>query len=919
MNRENVTTTLHWTGDWPWYVSLAVAGALALVAFILYRRDARTGALGLILPVLRALAVFLIVMMLAGPVLHHRKVVGELARLIVALDASDSMQLTDASMDAGRKIAIARRLGLVDSVAASLDLPTASEKLGDARALAATVAALDPTAAGESVLNARNDFVSRVAEAAKLFEGSGANAEAFARFRTELAEPAANLAKGEVKTADDRSRVAADLVRLGDLTGRWSLELAELFQRKLEQDPAAGPLRAALAKFDSLPRWQRIQALLLEGKDEKRVLAELARKHDVQLVILENGQVKQMWQPGGPESPVPMTLPKAEGEVTDLTSALKFAAGDQNRAEKGAVVIFSDGQHNSGEAPTDSARILAGRNMPVFTVGIGSRVPPRDLAVIRTTVPDSVFFEDRVRGEIFLKEEVPPGQPFTVSVKDGDKTVWERQLVTEGRNVRRVPFEFPVKELAEARLKDATNNAGYEVLGAAINLTTTVSGLDGDREASNNEGAVRFRAVTQKRKILIVDGRPRWETRYLRNLFERDEKWEVNAVVAGGTSDAGFVRGDKPGTIPNDQKLLDSYDLVIFGEIPKVHFKDEELQWLSDFVSKRGGAMLFIDGARGNLREYGDTPLGPMLPVEWPAGATAIRGNIKSLSLSERAATLGAFALSGDLGANAETWRKLPPPHWLSGGQALPGSEVLIEAEVGGGKAAAAVLRPFGAGRVYYQAFDESWRWRYEVADLYHVKFWNQLASFVAEQPFAARDKYVQVDAGQLTYQPGEQADLRVRLRDISGKPVTDAAVSAVLFRDGTRVATISLSPDEGGLYRGKSAALEPGDYEMTVESAAVPEGQLKAKTQFKVTARESLERTMLALNEDLLRQISVGSGGEYFREEKVDDLLAKLAPLSAGEVIETDTVLWQSWWWFSPVVLLLTIEWIIRKRAGML
>jgi hypothetical protein len=292
---------------------------------------------------------------------------------------------------------------------------------------------------------------------------------------------------------------------------------------------------------------------------------------------------------------------------------------------------------------------------------------------------------------------------------------------------------------------------------------------------------------------------------------------------------------------------------------------------------------------------------------------------VKSLVLTERAATLGAFALSPDLGSNQDAWGKLPAPHWLSGGQPLPGAEVLVEADASGGKVAAAVLRPFGAGRVYYQGFDDSWRWRYEVADLYHVKFWNQLASFVAEPPFAARDQYVQVDAGQLTYQPGEQADLRVRLRDISGKPVADAAVAAALYRDGTKVATIPLSPDEGGLYRGKSAALEPGDYEMAVESAVVPEGQLKARTQFKVTARESLERTILSLNEDLLRQISVASGGDYFREEKADEVLARLAPLSAGNVIESDTVLWQSWWWFVPVISLLTLEWIIRKRAGML
>ncbi len=199
------------------------------------------------------------------------------------------------------------------------------------------------------------------------------------------------------------------------------------------------------------------------------------------------------------------------------------------------------------------------------------------------------------------------------------------------------------------------------------------------------------------------------------------------------------------------------------------------------------------------------------------------------------------------------------------------------------------------------------------------MKFWNQLASFVAEPPFAARDKFVQIDAGQVTYQPGEQAGFRVRLRDLTGKSVADAAVSAVLYRAGNKVASIALIPDEGGVYRGKSAALDPGDYEMRVESAAVPEGQLKARTHFKVAPRASMERTMLSLNEDTLRSISIATEGEYFREEDADKVLAKLAPMSDGEVQVSDTRLNESWWWFAMIVALLTLEWIIRKRAGML
>jgi hypothetical protein len=80
--------------------------------------------------------------MMSGPVLHHRKTIGQLAKLWVFLDGSQSMSLSDASMDTGRKILILQRLGLISSDAVKLDLPKAGEALADAqnaseRALAA--------------------------------------------------------------------------------------------------------------------------------------------------------------------------------------------------------------------------------------------------------------------------------------------------------------------------------------------------------------------------------------------------------------------------------------------------------------------------------------------------------------------------------------------------------------------------------------------------------------------------------------------------------------------------------------------------------------------------------------------------------------------------------------------------------------
>ena len=860
------------------------------------------------------------VLILSGPILHHRTVIGELSRLLLFVDSSRSMGLTDPSMDLGRKLRILQQLGLLREDAVKMELPKAGEALADARAL--SVRAAGSLSAETSDWNQiLTDFAAKLTEARDNVSRSGEVAGRSEALTKELVDPANEIARREMRQTDDRQRAARDLARLADVAARVQGELSTAFQRTIETGTGeASPVKAALQQFDAMSRTQRLRALLVDRTNNK-LLEQLATTHEVQLFSLNNGAATRVWQSGGRDAALPSGLPNPEGEGTNLATPLKTTAGAGNNPDqRGAVVLFSDGQHNEGESPQEVARLLGARQWPVYSIGFGGTTQPHDLALVKIDAPEAVFFEDRVRGQITLKDDMAAGQPFRITIRDGDKTLWEQDLRTEGRNLRTVPFDFAVGDAVKSRLK--SQREGVQVSGVPLELKVAVSKVEGDLEPNNNELGLRVRAVTQKRKVLLLDGRPRWESRYLRNLFERDEQWEVSSVVAGVVAgDPGLARGEKPDQFPTSAAVLNSYDLIVFGEVPRALLKPEELLWIRDFVGKRGGALVFVDGPRGSLREYGDTALGPLIPVEWKG--PGVREHIVRLSLPEGAQLLSPFSLVPEKAQNADVWRTLPAPHWISGATALPGSEVLVEAEVSGAPhdhLPAVVLRPFGAGRVLYHAFEDSWRWRYEVADEYHVKYWNQIGNWIAELPFAVRDKFVALDAGAITYRPGESAELRVRVKDGQGRPVTDTVVDAVLYRDGARIATIRLAPDEnaGGLFRGRTAALDPGQYEVGIESAAIAERDARARTSFKVEPRETGELTQLNLNEELLRQMSVASGGQYLREENLSRLTDLLAPLSHGRVIESDTVLWQSYWWFLPIIGLLTVEWILRKRTGL-
>ena len=188
-------------------------------------------------------------------------------------------------------------------------------------------------------------------------------------------------------------------------------------------------------------------------------------------------------------------------------------------------------------------------------------------------------------------------------------------------------------------------------------------------------------------------------------------------------------------------------------------------------------------------------------------------------------------------------------------------------------------------------------------------------------RPFASSDDYVSVDTGAISYQAGDSVDIRVRLLDLEGRPAVDASVEALLWKDGKVVSTVNLPADGQvpGIYRGRTAGLIEGNYEVTVRAAGYSESALKARGEFVVEPPDTGEMSETAANEGLLRQLADASGGRFLREEDLGRLPKLLSPFSGGRVEEGDTSLWDSYWWFAVMLILLTFEWDLRKRAGLL
>src|SRR5690606_24123828 len=137
-----------------------------------------------------------------------------LSRLLLFVDGSKSMDLTDPSMDPGRKIRILERLGLLQAGMVPMDLPKATEALTAAQLIAerAKGSLNADTSAWNSVLT---DYSARLEEAHEALTKSGdLSADQGAEFAKDVVEPSRELAGREMQAAKDRERALEDMNRL---------------------------------------------------------------------------------------------------------------------------------------------------------------------------------------------------------------------------------------------------------------------------------------------------------------------------------------------------------------------------------------------------------------------------------------------------------------------------------------------------------------------------------------------------------------------------------------------------------------------------------------------------------------------------------------------------------------------------------
>ena len=626
------------------------------------------------------------------------------------------------------------------------------------------------------------------------------------------------------------------------------------------------------------------------------VLAELSDSLDIRLYAFASGleEIEDL-------SEVP-----APGDATRIGDALVNVLREARSSALGAVVLVSDGADNSETLNAAQLTEISGYGVPIHTVGVGRETIIEDIELQDVTLTAQAMVGSRVSAQISIRHTAPA--QTRLRIYDGDSILVSEELeLAEGVELTMHWVEF---DIGEAGVRD---------------LQFILDSLPEESNTTNNAQYRTIQVPEDRRRILYVEGEPRWEYKFIRRALEEDSPIRLASLLR--TTPNKFYRQgiesqeELENGFPETREDLFAYDALIIGSFAAAELIEQQQGWIRDFVSERGGSLLMLGGRRGLADGgWGNSTVAEVLPAQLPDinAASFIRIPVKvSLTAEGEESLLTSLVSDGE--ANRQLWTEMPEiADFQYLGQVKPGAVTLLEADVRGTLQPLLVQQRFGRGGAYILATGGTWRWQMQLPseDQRHEIFWRQiLRALVSATPRA-----ISLTAGRVFYGDRDEITLRAQVQGSSFEPVPNASVSLMVRRDFSVPSTITMSaiPGEVGAYEATVQADEIGLYQF--EATAESGEQLLGTAQAAVRRADGVsEHFQIEQNRPLLERLSALSGGRYFTLGDLDQLSEAIQFSEAG-ILERELLdLWNMPFNFLLLMLLKAGEWVLRLYWGRL
>jgi hypothetical protein len=597
----------------------------------------------------------------------------------------------------------------------------------------------------------------------------------------------------------------------------------------------------------------------------------------------------------GDGTPTPPDSLRPHGDGTDIRSALENVKKSLNEHYFAAAVLLSDGANNLGENP---ARYASEYGIPIHTIAIGDASEQRDVVVSNFVTNEIAYAGAQVPLDVYIKSNGFNGGRVPVNLTEGTRALDSKMVELAGNGLeQKVRLLFTPEE--EGLYK-------YEI---------KLPKLEGELTDVNNTRSFYVRVLKSKLQILVVAGGPSADFSFLQRSLATDQNLVVKSFVEKGRGQFYGV-SDLPAT-----DVLSKSDAVILVDFPRRSSSPDALNKIKSLLAN--GKPLFLMLGKNvdldKLWQFSDF---------LSFAAKPVRGSerVAYATVYPQGMHHPAMRLSEDEIDNRERWQELPPIFVnLNYAQLNSSAQTLAAIDLNRSNDAARQALPIIVAQTTGQRKSVAvmayglWRWDLLMTgvgksnEAYHRFLQNSVRWLVSQED----SKLIRIAANKEVYRSGEEVKFSAQVYFEDFRPV-DGAEVAVQVRDANETFDLALKGIGEGRYEGSLEVLQGGDYEFT--GTAHLQSRVLGRDDGKFSVEEfNLEFQDTRMNEELLRRIAAESGGGYFIADDFNGLNERLKFSEKYVVIKNEWEIWNKTPLLITCILLLSAEWFIRKRKGML
>lgn len=563
-----------------------------------------------------------------------------------------------------------------------------------------------------------------------------------------------------------------------------------------------------------------------------------------------------------------------DGNVTNLSSVLKYLDKSANDKNISAAVLISDGNYNAGEAPEF---FNANLKFPLFTIGIGDTIKLADPYIDRIIAPGAIKLGDTLFMRIIYSDDGATGRKYLIISEDGKNLV--DSLILRNKTG---------KLLGEINYRLFPSRTGIIKYHIALKV-------ENDRNPGNNVKKIVVNVKRNNRRIFLINSYADFDSRFIKLILKKIDDTEVLNIVDNG-------------------KLIPDYAKEFFKQKP-------DLIILNGYPG-RNSSIFVINFIKKSMR---NVPIVLLINSNIDP-ETLNREFIKNIKLKTGKMNFVYPSLSSadhqivrNLSVNynvPKAIKRLPPIGYLFSYVSLPDDFIYFFETQGIKKMP--IIAISRNNRLLLMIGEDFWRWYFMTLETETEGFFEDLLiTTVKFMMDFNRNRQVYLNLDKNICYTGEKLNVAGVIYGLDGSPVNDGRFKVEVIDQKGEVDFIQELKLNNNMYRGTLSLLNPGEYKLIGEGYR-NDVLLGRDTVLVEVMNIQIEKLKTGLNINVLKEIAKRNKGKfYFYKDNswINGIELETKTVSKSKIVR----FYNSLWIMIIIVGLLVVEWVVRKRTGYL